>query len=48
MRCPARRKCSAASALCPRAHPDHGAPADDAGQRVSDLTEAKRILLAAL
>jgi len=28
------------------AHPDHGAPADDAGQRVSDLTEAKRILLA--
>jgi hypothetical protein len=27
------------------AHPDHGAPADDAGQRVSDLTEAKRILL---
>ena len=29
------------------AHPDHGAPSDDAGQRVSDLTEAKRILLAA-
>lgn len=29
------------------AHPDHGAPANDAGQRVSDLTEAKRILLAA-
>ena len=28
------------------AHPDHGAPVDDAGQRVSDLTEAKRILLA--
>ena len=28
-------------------HPDHGAPVDDAGQRVSDLTEAKRILLAA-
>jgi hypothetical protein len=27
-------------------HPDHGAPADAAGQRVSDLTEAKRILLA--
>jgi hypothetical protein len=28
------------------AHPDHGAPSQDAGQRVSDLTEAKRILLA--
>jgi hypothetical protein len=30
------------------AHPDHGAPADAAGQRMSELTEAKRILLAAL
>ena len=28
-------------------HPDHGAPVDDAGRLVSDLTEAKRILLAA-
>lgn len=33
--------------LVRRAHPDHGASADDAGQLVSDLTEAKRILLAA-
>ena len=33
--------------LVRRVHPDHGAPADDAGQLVSDLTEAKRILLAA-
>lgn len=32
--------------LVRRAHPDHGAPAGDAGQLVSDLTEAKRILLA--
>ncbi|MBA3654364.1 MAG: hypothetical protein H0W70_09245 [Actinobacteria bacterium] len=30
-----------------RVHPDHGGAIDDAGQRVSDLTEAKRILLAA-
>ena len=29
-----------------RVHPDHGAPAHDAGERVSELTEAKRILLA--
>ncbi len=29
-------------------HPDHGAPVDDAGRLVSDLAEAKRILLAAL
>jgi len=29
-----------------RVHPDHGAPARDAGERVSELTEAKRILLA--
>jgi hypothetical protein len=29
-------------------HPDHGAPVDDAGRLVSELTEAKRILLAAL
>ncbi|HEX9969281.1 MAG TPA: hypothetical protein VGB03_04010, partial [Acidimicrobiales bacterium] len=28
------------------AHPDHGAEADDAGQRITDLAEAKRILLA--
>jgi hypothetical protein len=28
------------------AHPDHGASAVDAGQRIVDLTEAKRILLA--
>ena len=32
--------------LVRNAHPDHGAPTEDAGQRVSDLTEAKRILLA--
>jgi hypothetical protein len=30
-----------------QAHPDHGAPARDAGERVSELSEAKRILLAA-
>lgn len=29
------------------AHPDHGAPVDEAGTLVRDLTEAKRILLAA-
>ena len=28
------------------AHPDHGGDADDAGTRISELTEAKRILLA--
>jgi hypothetical protein len=28
------------------AHPDHGAESEDAGQRIVDLTEAKRILLA--
>jgi hypothetical protein len=28
------------------AHPDHGASAEDAGKRILDLTEAKRILLA--
>jgi hypothetical protein len=27
------------------AHPDHGAPADEAGRRIVDLSEAKRILL---
>ena len=27
------------------AHPDHGAPAEEAGRRIVDLTEAKRILL---
>jgi hypothetical protein len=27
------------------AHPDHGAPVEEAGQRIVDLTEAKRILL---
>ena len=26
-------------------HPDHGGSADDAGQRILDLTEARRILL---
>jgi hypothetical protein len=29
------------------AHPDHGGSADGAGKRILDLTEAKRILLAA-
>jgi hypothetical protein len=29
------------------AHPDHGGSADGAGQRILDLTEAKRVLLAA-
>jgi hypothetical protein len=29
-----------------RAHPDHGGSVDDAGQRITELTEAKRILLA--
>jgi hypothetical protein len=29
------------------AHPDHGGSADHAGQRIVDLTEAKRILLSA-
>jgi curved DNA-binding protein CbpA len=28
------------------AHPDHGGDTDDAAQRISDLTEARRILLA--
>ena len=28
------------------AHPDHGASSDGAGQRITDLTQAKRILLA--
>src|SRR3954447_9559111 len=28
------------------AHPDHGGSSDDAGQRITQLTEAKRILLA--
>ncbi len=28
------------------AHPDHGGSSDGAGQRITDLTEAKRILLA--
>ena len=28
------------------AHPDHGGSADGAGQRITDLTQAKRILLA--
>ena len=28
------------------AHPDHGGDADDAAQRIADLTEARRILLA--
>jgi hypothetical protein len=31
--------------LLRRAHPDHGARADDAGQRILELTEARRILL---
>lgn len=29
------------------AHPDHGGAVDDAGQRIQDLTDAKRILFAA-
>ncbi|HEX2039106.1 MAG TPA: hypothetical protein VHF47_05145 [Acidimicrobiales bacterium] len=33
-------------ALVREAHPDHGAEADDAGRRITELTEAKRILLA--
>ena len=28
-----------------RAHPDHGAEADGAAQRIADLAEARRILL---
>ena len=28
------------------AHPDHGGASDDAAQRIADLTEARRILLA--
>jgi DnaJ-class molecular chaperone len=28
------------------AHPDHGATAVNAGERISELTQAKRILLA--
>jgi hypothetical protein len=32
--------------LVRNAHPDHGGSADRAGQRILDLTEAKRILLA--
>jgi len=33
-------------ALIREAHPDHGAEADGAGRRITELTEAKRILLA--
>lgn len=33
-------------ALVREAHPDHGAEADGAGRRITELTEAKRILLA--
>src|SRR3954470_1864997 len=32
--------------LVRRAHPDHGGTSIDAGQRITELTEAKRILLA--
>lgn len=32
--------------LLRRAHPDHGAKAEGAAQRIADLTEARRILLA--
>jgi len=32
--------------LLREAHPDHGGATDDAAQRISDLTEARRILLA--
>ena len=32
--------------LLRQAHPDHGADADGAAQRIADLTEARRILLA--
>ena len=28
------------------AHPDHGGDRDDAAQRISELTEARRVLLA--
>jgi hypothetical protein len=28
------------------AHPDHGGVVDDAAQRIADLSEARRILLA--
>jgi hypothetical protein len=31
--------------LLMQAHPDHGGQADDAAQRIADLTEARRILL---
>ena len=32
--------------LLREAHPDHGGVADDAAQRIADLSEARRILLA--
>jgi hypothetical protein len=32
--------------LVRHAHPDHGAEAEDAGRRITELTEAKRVLLA--
>ena len=32
--------------LLREAHPDHGGDTDDAAQRIADLTEARRILLA--
>jgi curved DNA-binding protein CbpA len=32
--------------LLREAHPDHGGATDDAAQRISELTEARRILLA--
>ena len=34
-------------ALLREAHPDHGGDADDAAQRIADLSEARRILLTA-
>jgi curved DNA-binding protein CbpA len=32
--------------LLREAHPDHGGASDDAANRISELTEARRILLA--
>jgi DnaJ-class molecular chaperone len=32
--------------LIRNSHPDHGAAAEGAGQRITELTQAKRILLA--
>ena len=38
--------CARKAATMIEAHPDHGGADDDAAQRIADITEARRILLA--